>query len=38
MKTFIPNCDIICSDKEWFQNKLGKLSPDERKNGVSDLH
>lgn len=38
MSTFVPSCDTLCSDAEWFQNKLGKLTPEVKKNGVSDLH
>lgn len=37
MKTFIPNCATICSNREYLANKLGKLSPDVRKTGVSDI-
>jgi hypothetical protein len=38
MKTFIPSCDTLCSDADWFSNKMGKLSPEVRKRGVSDIH
>jgi len=38
ISTFVPSCNVMCSDVEWFQDKLGKLSPEVVKNGVSDLH